>query len=91
MRSFKALFRLALLFLVAWLQLCGIPAYAQSTPAGAGGGLSLNTSTEQGSFLRRLFKAYSDDWWPTAAAANPAAPAPAFRGDPAPVNGPPFP
>jgi hypothetical protein len=50
----------------------------------------LNTNPDHGSFLRRLFKAYADDWKPLAANA-PAAPAPAFRGDPAPVNGPPFP
>ncbi len=91
MRSFKAIFLLALLFLglLSWLQLCGPWAYAQSTAPGTGG-VALNTNTEQGSFLRRLFKAYSDDWWPPAAS-NPAAAAPAFRGDPAPVNGPPFP
>jgi hypothetical protein len=91
LRSFKAIFLLALLFLglLSWLQLCGPWAYAQSTAPGTGG-VALNTNTEQGSFLRRLFKAYSDDWWPPAAS-NPAAAAPAFRGDPAPVNGPPFP
>ncbi|MFZ0137466.1 MAG: hypothetical protein WAK89_10425, partial [Candidatus Sulfotelmatobacter sp.] len=82
LRFFKTLF-LALLF---WLLLCGGSAHGQSTPAGAGGGLALNTSTEQGSFLRRLFKAYSDEWWPPAAVANPAGAAPAFRADPGPVN-----
>jgi hypothetical protein len=46
---------------------------------------------DQGSFFRRLFRTYADDWKPLAAVAAAAAPAPAFRGDPAPVNGPPFP
>ncbi|MGC2772853.1 MAG: hypothetical protein WA232_14225, partial [Candidatus Sulfotelmatobacter sp.] len=86
MRFSKAFFFISLL---SGVGLCCLSAYGQSTPAGAGG-VSLNTSTERGSFLRRLLKAYSDDWWPPAAA-NPTVPAPAFRGDPAPVNGPPFP
>jgi hypothetical protein len=40
-----------------------------------------------GKFFRRLFKAYSDDW----KAAPSTEPAPAFRGTPSPVDGPPFP
>jgi hypothetical protein len=58
---------------------------ADASPAGAG----LNIRTDKSSFFHRLFKAYADDWKPAAAGAS--APAPAFRGDPGPVNGPPFP
>ncbi len=43
-------------------------------------------------FFRRFARAYADDWKPAPTNASaPSAPAPAFRGDPAPVNGPPFP
>jgi hypothetical protein len=59
-------------------------ATANPSPAGP----ALNTA-DQSSFFRRLFKAYADDWKPTVS--GPSAPVPAFRGDPAPVNGPPFP
>jgi hypothetical protein len=38
-------------------------------------------------FMRRLFKAYADDWKPS----SDSGPAPKFRGYPAPVSGPPFP
>jgi len=41
----------------------------------------------QGNFFKRLADAYKQDWKGTA----PSGPTPAFRGDPAPVNGPPFP
>jgi hypothetical protein len=58
---------------------------ADASPAGAG----LNISTDKSSFFHRLFKAYADDWKPAVAGAS--APAPAFRGDPPPVSGPPFP
>jgi hypothetical protein len=43
-----------------------------------------------GGFFRRFAKAYRDDWKPAPAGAV-TAPAPAFRGDPPPVDGPPFP
>ena len=58
---------------------------AQASPATPG----LNTAAGPGSFFHRFFKAYADDWKP--APANASGPAPPFRGDPAPVNGPPFP
>jgi hypothetical protein len=41
-----------------------------------------------GNFFERFFKAYYDDWNPPAGSADQAPP---FRGDPAPVDGPPFP
>ena len=43
----------------------------------------------KGGFFTRLFQAYADDWKP--AESSSATPAPKFRGDPAPVDGPPFP
>ena len=43
----------------------------------------------QGSFFGRFFKAYYDDWNPSAATATE--PAPGYRGYAAPVAGPPFP
>ena len=64
---------------------------ASNAPAANPAGSGLNTRPDQGSFFRRLFRTYADDWKPLAAVAAAAAPAPAFRGDPAPVNGPPFP
>ncbi len=51
------------------------------------GGPPVNVVT--GGFFRRLIKAYADDWHPPASAAN-APPAP-FRGDPPPVENPPYP
>jgi hypothetical protein len=55
---------------------------------------TLNTRPDQGSFWWRLITGYADDWKPLAAgpgASSSRTSAPAFRGDPAPVNGPPFP
>jgi len=43
----------------------------------------------KGGFFTRFFQAYADDW--KAADPNASTPAPKFRGDPAPVDGPPFP
>ncbi|MGA6981221.1 MAG: outer membrane beta-barrel protein [Candidatus Sulfotelmatobacter sp.] len=66
----------------------------QQEPATAAPGSSgLNIGTNESSFFRRLFTAYADDWKATAAPASTPSPAPspAFRGDPAPVSGPPFP
>jgi len=45
------------------------------------------TGTDSGSFWGRLFKAYHDDWTQQPSDST----SPAFRGDPAPVDGPPFP
>jgi hypothetical protein len=73
---------------------CGQSTSEQSpsnAPAANPAGSGLNMRPDQGSFFRRLFRTYADDWKPLAAVAAAAAPAPAFRGDPAPVNGPPFP
>jgi hypothetical protein len=47
-------------------------------------------ATSKGGFLHRFLQAYADDWKP-AAPTDPAAPAPKFRGYPAPVDGPPYP
>jgi hypothetical protein len=43
----------------------------------------------KGGFFTRFFQAYADDWKATDSTSS--APAPKFRGDPAPVDGPPFP
>jgi len=43
----------------------------------------------KGGFFTRFFQAYADDWKATDSSAS--TPAPKFRGDPAPVDGPPFP
>ena len=56
------------------------PAPEESKPAEA------SKPAERG-FVRRLFKAYADDWKST----DDSGPAPAFRGYPAPVSNPPFP
>jgi hypothetical protein len=47
------------------------------------------TNVVHGGFWKRLARAYADDWHPPASAAN--APPAKFRGDPAPVDNPPFP
>src|ERR1700734_451858 len=48
-----------------------------------------NTSAaDHPGFFGRFLKAYADDWKGTPA---PSGPEPAYRGDPAPVSGPPFP
>ncbi|MGB8581163.1 MAG: outer membrane beta-barrel protein [Candidatus Sulfotelmatobacter sp.] len=60
------------------------PQTAPNTPSPSSG---LNLASDQSGFFHRFFKAYADDWKP----AGTPAPAPAFRGDAAPVNGPPFP
>jgi hypothetical protein len=41
----------------------------------------------RGSFVKRFFQAYADDW----KGSGDNGPAPKYRGDPAPVDGPPFP
>ena len=43
----------------------------------------------KGGFFTRLFQFYADDW--KGADASSSTPAPKFRGDPAPVDGPPYP
>jgi hypothetical protein len=69
---------------------CNRPGQQQpATAPPSTSGLSIRT--DQSSFFRRLFKVYADDWKPAGASASAPSPAPAFRGDPAPVNGPPFP
>ncbi len=78
----------------------GSPLSAQTTPAAApqqNAPAQTNQQTPrqqsppqnvaQGNFFKRLADAYKQDWKGT----TPSGPAPAFRGDPAPVNGPPFP
>jgi hypothetical protein len=86
------LLQIAVLFCCA--AACGQTASGASSqptePAGASTGTPApDGGADPNSFFHRFFKAYADDWKP--AAANASAPAPAFRGDPAPVNGPPFP
>src|SRR5580704_11909007 len=63
---------------------------ASSDPVSPGAS-GLNTKTDSGNFFRRFFKAYADDWKPASTGAGASATPPAFRGDPAPVSGPPFP
>ncbi len=64
------------------------PAAGQTGPASPSTPPTQNTAP-QGNFFERFFKAYYDDWNPPANASTE--PAPPFRGDPAPVDGPPFP
>jgi hypothetical protein len=47
------------------------------------------SSPAPGGFLKRFFRAYADDWKPSASSGD--TPTPKFRGDPAPVTNPPFP
>jgi hypothetical protein len=49
--------------------------------------LTLGPHAQQGGFLKRLFRAYADDWKGTAA----SGPEPSRRGPPSPLNSPPFP
>jgi hypothetical protein len=65
----------------------GQTALADLSLVAKAGGPPVNVVT--GGFWKRFGKAYWDDWHPQASAAN-APPAP-FRGDPAPVENPPFP
>jgi hypothetical protein len=59
------------------------------TPAG---GSAVVTTVKSGSeSWRRLFRAYADDWWPKPGENANAATPQEYRGDPAPVSGPPFP
>ncbi|HUA83531.1 MAG TPA: hypothetical protein VMB85_06690, partial [Bryobacteraceae bacterium] len=60
-----------------------LPAQSQQ-PAGDSAAANVAPS---GNFFERFFKAYYDDW--TSPASNE--PQPPYRGDPAPVSGPPFP
>ena len=53
---------------------------------------AVTAPSPQGGFLKRLFQAYKDDWKSASSSSSSAStPAPAFRGVPAPVSGPPFP
>jgi hypothetical protein len=63
------------------------PPNAMPPPASSSPGASQNNA--EGNFFSRLVNAYKQDWNPPASAAT--TPAPAFRGDPTPVDGPPFP
>ena len=65
----------------------GGPSTATPPVPGAPAQQNATQNTAEGNFFQRLANAYKEDWKGTAA----SGPAPAFRGDPAPVNGPPFP
>lgn len=64
------------------------PAQAISDPGGSAAGTTTTASqVAPGNFFSRFFKAYADDWKETPSTDA----APAFRGTPSPVDGPPFP
>jgi hypothetical protein len=65
----------------------GVTTNADLVMVAAAGGPTANVAP--GNFWRRFARAYADDWHPPASAAN-APPSP-FRGDPAPVENPPYP
>jgi hypothetical protein len=49
--------------------------------------VTATAATQRGNFVKRFFQAYADDW----KGSSDNGPAPKFRGDPAPVDGPPYP
>jgi len=73
------------------------PAPPDQLPAGAPASPAAPKATpaEHKGFLRRFIQAYADDWHPapapTAAAASAPGAEPPYRGDPPPVENPPFP
>ncbi|MGA9569081.1 MAG: outer membrane beta-barrel protein [Candidatus Acidiferrales bacterium] len=59
----------------------------QTAPQPAASQPAAPQNVAQGNFFKRLANAYRQDWKGT----TPSGPAQAFRGDPAPINAPPFP
>lgn len=59
----------------------------QNTTQQSAGQQSAPQNIAHGNFFQRLAKAYEQDW----KGMTPGGPAPPYRGDPPPVNGPPFP
>ena len=59
----------------------------QTAPQPAASQPAAPQNVAQGNFFKRLANAYKQDWKGT----TPSGPAQAFRGDPAPINAPPFP
>ena len=85
MKSFRfTLFGLAAAVCIGTAAAQSVPADSPDTPPPAA------TAASSSNFVRRFFQAYADDWKPADPNA-PAAPAPKFRGYPAPVDGPPYP
>src|SRR5271166_3051087 len=63
------------------------PAPTSETADGAAGVAGVKPPNNSGDFFHRFFKVYADDWKDLPS----TDPAPAFRGTPSPVDGPPFP
>jgi hypothetical protein len=61
---------------------------ADSPAKNANGSTAAGSGAVTGGFFKRLIQAYHDDWTGTASSSGPEPP---YRGDPAPVSGPPFP
>lgn len=79
-----------LLCLSATLSCCTL-ASAQDTIAAHAEGAAGTASAPHGNFFERLGQAYWNDWFPAPASATDAPATPVRRGDPAPLDSPPFP